>query len=369
MIIKQISFYALFGDAGNLKWLKEGTEVEAAMIGETVMMYADLEDVEDGKNFTVKVYEKDYTTENDLLDTFTGESRDGKLELSWTVRYVEDTDDENSEEEQAEKGYTKPEYIFVLESKELEIKEESPVLEFQDWIEVVLKNEKTGEIYANTDYTLKMPDGEEREGKTDERGFLREEDVPPGMHEILIDAGPGVKKMKWEKDGEEVTKAKLDDEVKMIIEFNEIEDGEKVKVTLYEKDYDGSDDEIEGGRFGELEIKDGKIEIDWKVIYVSDDDDINSDDEMKKLGYTMPEYIFVAESQKYGFVVESPVLEFSGWIKQKLINEFTDEPMKNVKYTIHFPDGSTKEGETDGDGYINEEDIAMSNCYITIEEI
>jgi hypothetical protein len=143
--------------------------------------------VEDGKNFTVKVYEKDYTTENDLLDTFTGESKEGKLELSWTVKYVEDKDDEGAEEEQEEKGYTKPEYVFVIESKELEIKEESPVLEFKDWLEIELIDEETGDPIKEKEYILKLADGKERKGKTDKDGYFFEDNIPPGKYELIID--------------------------------------------------------------------------------------------------------------------------------------------------------------------------------------
>ncbi len=174
------------GSVGSLQWLKEGSEVEAAMIGETVVMYADLEDVEDGKNFTVKVCKKDYTTENGLLDTFNVESGVGKLELSWTVKYVEDSDCEESRKIMEEKVYSRPEYVFVIESEELEIREESPVLECKDWIELKFIHKESGDLIKDMEFTVIDADSEEYKGKIDDKGVGRIEKISPGRCTVIL---------------------------------------------------------------------------------------------------------------------------------------------------------------------------------------
>lgn len=53
-----------------------------------------------------------------------------------------------------------------------------------DWIEIQITDED-GNPLAYEDYILYLPNGEKREGKTDDNGFVKERDIPSG--EISIE--------------------------------------------------------------------------------------------------------------------------------------------------------------------------------------
>ena len=57
----------------------------------------------------------------------------GKIKCQWQVKYTTDEDDADSQKELAEKGYTLPEYAFVVECGGA-TSGESGVLEVRDWI-------------------------------------------------------------------------------------------------------------------------------------------------------------------------------------------------------------------------------------------
>jgi hypothetical protein len=54
----------------------------------------------------------------------------------------------------------------------------SPVLEVKDWAKLTLKDEETGEILANKEYTVYLFDGTTKTGTTDENGIIYEEGLP-----------------------------------------------------------------------------------------------------------------------------------------------------------------------------------------------
>ncbi len=120
----------------NLKWLKDGEDIDFAMVGEKVMMLGEVKNIPDGEQLPICLFEKDYNTDDDPIDEKQVVVKDGKVEWEWAFEYVEDNDDVDSEEELEEKGYTKPEYAFKIDSERFDLRERSPVLEMKDWFEV-----------------------------------------------------------------------------------------------------------------------------------------------------------------------------------------------------------------------------------------
>ncbi|MCP4132330.1 MAG: carboxypeptidase regulatory-like domain-containing protein, partial [bacterium] len=174
----------------NLKWLdKDGEEITEAMEGERVTMHAEVENLKDNSPIAVTLYEKDYNTPDDLVERFETSVEKGEVNVSWTFKYMDDSDDVGSDQEKKEKGYTKPEYFFWVQSKKFELKEESEILEFKDFIELTVVDESTGEPMANADYTITLPDGNELKGKLDDKGFVRIDDVPPGYYTAVVSDG------------------------------------------------------------------------------------------------------------------------------------------------------------------------------------
>ena len=59
----------------------------------------------------------------------------GRIKCQWQVKYTTDEDDEDSQKELEEKGYTLPEYAFVVEYGGA-TSGESGVLEVRGWVDI-----------------------------------------------------------------------------------------------------------------------------------------------------------------------------------------------------------------------------------------
>ena len=128
--------------------------------------------------------------------------------------------------------------------------------------------------------------------------------------------------------------------------------------------HDGNDDFV-----AELStaVQDGKIRRKWKVVYMADDDDTDSQKEMEEKGYTLPEYAFTAESSGVKSE-ESGQLDVMGWIKTQFRDRRTGEPIANRKYIIYLSDDTAKTGTTDSEGFVYEKDLKHGEYYIEFGE-
>ena len=59
--------------------------------------------------------EKDAESKDDPLTTLSTVVSGGRIKCQWKVQYTADEDDADSQQELEEKGYTLPEYAFVVE--------------------------------------------------------------------------------------------------------------------------------------------------------------------------------------------------------------------------------------------------------------
>jgi phage protein D len=170
----------------NLRWEKDGKETGEALVDDEVTLCFDVKNINNGERVNVTVWEHDEDNEHDHAADLSGTVENGKIAIKWRVVYTEDNDDSTSGKELAEQGYTLPEYHFVAEYDGAE-SGESPVLEVRGWIEGILKDKKTGEALAERGYTLYLPDGSQREGRTDKNGEISEKnDISIGACRILF---------------------------------------------------------------------------------------------------------------------------------------------------------------------------------------
>ena len=160
----------------NAKWDKA-----EARRGDILKLTADVKGVQDGAEALIEIYEHDADGAHDFVTKFPVMVKNKKVEAEWEFEYHEDTDDIPTAEE-TEKGYNPPEYFF--RARVGEVSAESGLVEFKDWIEIILLNEETEEPYANEKYIFYLPDGEKREGNLDENGHAIEKNVPPGPYKI-----------------------------------------------------------------------------------------------------------------------------------------------------------------------------------------
>ena len=171
----------------NPRWEKDGQSISKALVGDEVMLCADVTDIDDGKSATIKIVEKDDDGNDDDVKTISAKVQNGKIECKWKVIYTEDDDDSNSQQEKEEKGYTLPEYTFTVECDGVE-SEESAQLDVMGWIKTKLINKHTKEILKNQKFKLKDNSGSVIEsGETDKDGYLFIKDLKLGNYKIVLE--------------------------------------------------------------------------------------------------------------------------------------------------------------------------------------
>jgi hypothetical protein len=179
----------------NLQWKKDDKVIEIANIDDMVKLTADCKNAEHVTDVNILVYEKDKDNPDDYVVTIKGKITGGKkLEAEWKVIYVADDDDVNSEQEKRDKGYTLPEFIFLIETIDDKLQsKKGPVLNIQDFIEIYLKDEN-GEPVPEVKYVVyNMKDEKLAEGNLDSNGYAKVDNV--GVHIVHVEFPD------WKKDG------------------------------------------------------------------------------------------------------------------------------------------------------------------------
>ena len=165
---------------------------------------------------------------------------------------------------------------------------------------------------------------------------------------------PKIMNPHWEDtNGQTITKALVGDEVYLCADVTDIDDGATATIKIIEKDDDGNDDDL---TVLTDKVQDGKIRCDWKVVYMEDNDDTESQQEMEEKGYTLPEYAFTVECDGIESK-ESGQLDVMGWIKKQFIFNNSKNTVKNLNYEILFPDDSIIHNRIRHDGFIDLKDI------------
>ena len=155
--------------------------------GDVVKLTAEFKNLPDGTEATVVIY--DFTTDGyyDKIADFSTAVKNNKIELEWEYEYHEDRYQipTQTERQKYGKNYEHPKYFFVVDIDEERIgaKQESGLLLFKDWIELVLEDED-GNPIPNEKYVLRLSDGSKKEGTLDGNGKALVEHLPPGPVEV-----------------------------------------------------------------------------------------------------------------------------------------------------------------------------------------
>lgn len=162
----------------NMKW-----SAKEARRGDILTLSADVVGCQDDTDTTIIIREYDADGAHDIIAKIPTVVADNKIEVQWEYEYHEDVDDIPTEVELDRYGkhYNHPEYFFVIDiaGQKFGEEQESGILKFKDWFEIYL-SDFDSESTPDMKYILHMPDGSKREGKLDQSGFAREEDIPPG---------------------------------------------------------------------------------------------------------------------------------------------------------------------------------------------
>ena len=164
----------------------KGQAITKALVGDEVYLCADVTDIADGAAATIKIVEKDADGKDDPVTTLSAVVSDGQLKCQWKVTYTPDEDDADSQKELAEKGYTLPEYTFVVECGGA-TSGESGVLEVRGWIKTQFKDKMTGAPIANRGYTIYLSDGSRIKGDSDKYGNVEIRNLRHGEYFIIFE--------------------------------------------------------------------------------------------------------------------------------------------------------------------------------------
>ena len=196
------------------------------------------------------------------------------------------------------------------------------------------------------------------ENQTESQNDTEESDVE--------EKSPKISNPRWEdENGKAISKALVGDEVYLCADVTDIADRATATIRIVEKDDDGNDDFVT-----ELSasVQEGKIRCKWKVVYMADDDDTDSQQELEEKGYTLPEYAFTVECSGVESE-EAGQLDVRGWIKKQLKDRKTGTILSNTKYTIYLLDGSEIKGISDNDGILYLDNLKIGKYFISIDNM
>ena len=161
-------------------------QVSKALIGDTVLLCAEVRNIPDGTDAVIRITEQDDDGTNDAVAVLTAAVSNGSILCAWDVVYTADNDDSSSVQELQEKGYTVPEYVFTVECGGVK-SGKSPLLEVMCWIRTAFRNNKTGKPLVNRKYRIYLYDGTIITGKTDNNGYVDIKTLKQGQYFILME--------------------------------------------------------------------------------------------------------------------------------------------------------------------------------------
>ena len=152
-----------------LEWQDaEGNSINKAVVGETIKLYAEVTEFEEGQGVTFTVYNSRTQAE---VTGIGAEVKDGKAEAQWTYHW----DGEPLEE--------KPKYYFEVTANRCKpVKSEDIELGANYRFILVDGN---GKVLSDTDCKVTAADGAEQTVKSDSEGYVSVEDIVPGSIQVI----------------------------------------------------------------------------------------------------------------------------------------------------------------------------------------
>lgn len=173
-----------------------------------------------------------------------------------------------------------------------------------------------------------------------------------------------VANMKWS-----ASEARRGDVLTMKADVRGVADDTEVIVTIYEYDQDNIHDkitELKGKAKGQ------QLTLDWQYEYHEDTDEIPTEQELQQYGrsYNPPEYFFTVKvgDVEFGRKQESGLLTFKDYLEIRLVGR-DGKPRKDEPFTVTLPDGSTKDGQLDANGYARIDDVPPGRCQVKFKNI
>jgi hypothetical protein len=155
----------------NAQW-----SVAQANVGTAVNLIVDTVGVDNGEKATIDIYVRDSNYTDHLLTTIEGQVSGDQVQASWTLQ-VEEKYLTICDAKETKKKYSTPYFFYRV--KIAELSEQSGLLYWQDWIEIILKDE-TGKAIAGKKYKAYLPTGEIKQGTLNGQGKAKIQNTTPG---------------------------------------------------------------------------------------------------------------------------------------------------------------------------------------------
>ena len=160
-----------------------------------------------------------------------------------------------------------------------------------------------------------------------------------------------IKNLQWLHVDQEIDKLTVDSGLTLYAETENIDDGEVVTITIWNKVNEA--DELVGEYL--TRVTENKIMFHWILIF----DEEKMQDSLREIetqGFTKPKYYFSMQYQRIKSQ-NSRLLSVRAWIRQKFVagRGPNAEPWAFKKYTLIMPDDSEIVGWTDAEGNIRPE--------------
>ena len=181
------------------------------------------------------------------------------------------------------------------------------------------------------------------------------------MESLPIPARPPIyaTSLKWDK--QEVHRGDI---VKMQCKFEGCVPNSEAQIIVYEYNPDGHHDKV---LTIPTQLKNLDLEVQWEFDYVDHTDKIPTEPDKQKYQkhYIPIQYFFIAviDGVRIGSGQESGKLKFKDWLRIELRDK-NGKPVPNEKYSLILPDGSTKNGTLNAEGFALEKDVPPGPHYI-----
>jgi nucleoid-associated protein YgaU len=175
---------------------------------------------------------------------------------------------------------------------------------------------------------------------------------------------PVITNPRWMNVNVVITELTVDKGVTLYAETENIGEGEPVTITI--RSTDGVFDELVGEYTSR--VKNNAILFHWAIIYETDKMQ-GYLQAMETGGFTCPQYYFTVSYNMFKNH-DTAFLNVRSWIRHRITDNVTKEPLKNRGYTLLLPDDTQLEGMTDSEGHIYREDIiAFGPTYFLMHDM
>lgn len=313
-----------------------------------VKLLADYQGYPDGRLVMFEVWRQDGSKKEKLYEV-TGVTKGGKAIGWWTPSVRQKS---LPLEKEIKENIEEIKYYFVAKIDDKETKSEDMVFTYP--LEVFLVDEKEVPI-DDAECTITFSDGS-KEKQVAKSGRVRFNEALQGKFEIEVQGYEFVfqplgkiLRARWGRE-----KAKCDENVKMIVDTKDFEDGTVAKFEIWEETIDKRKDLID-----QLEgvVEANRVETNWSYSTSEVVEDSKKEEEGQ------PKYYFFVDIE--GEKARSTALTLT-YLLRIFLKDNDGNPLDEVPYTVILSDGTEKKGKFKN-GWAEVQDATFGDFHIEIE--